>query len=966
MTSAQATQAVDDGDGCQKHASPTCQNPAVTLPDTLRTWLDARRATLAEHGVAVDAVPGLDALLLASDYAFERLRRQPGALEALRESPAALLLPPDAELEWPARLRRYRHACSLRLIWRDVVEGQPLAATLAESSRIADHCAQAALDAVEARLAALHGTPRSREGVAQRLVVFGLGKLGGAELNFSSDIDLVFAFAEGGQSDGARALDNETWFMRAGQRLIQLLGDTTADGFGFRVDMRLRPFGSAGRLALSFAAMEQYFQREGRDWERYAWVKARPIAGDVEAGERMLEALRPFVYRRYLDFTAFEGLREMKAMIEAEVQRRDLAEHIKLGPGGIREIEFVVQLQQLIRGGREAALRTRGLLPALAALEAAGHLSDVGAARLREAYVFLRRLENRLQMLRDEQVHVLPEDASTRARLAAGLGFADWGALYAALEVQRTAVREEFERVFEARRRAPPAEAAAFAAYWRQIDREADAGMLAAAGFVDAGRAHAALRGFAAAAAQRGLSARGRSRLDRLIPALLAGVVRQRDPATTLDRLLRLLQAILGRTSYLALLDEQPAARERLVEVMARSALLAERLAAHPLLLDDLLDGRADAPPGDRDALAALWRVSAAGLPADDAEAQLVALNEFRQSVAFRIARVALLDRQPAVTSAFQLASLAEVVLDALLAIAQAEMERLHGRLAAAGAHAGIAVVGYGSLGGAELGFGSDLDLVFLFEPRAEGESSDGARPLDAGRYQLRLVQKLLALLATQTPAGRLYEADLRLRPDGAKGLLLCSLPRFEEYQARQAWAWEHQALVRARCVAGDPALGAGFEAIRRAVLGRPRPIEAVRADVAAMRARMRAELDRSRPGAFDLKQGEGGLVDLEFLLQAGVLSRGAARPALLDARQTPALLAAAAAAGWLDDDTAERLRAAHEALVHAALDCTLDARPRLVEPSPRIEAARAAVMAAWQAVGLDAASRPSSGDALN
>ncbi len=938
----------------------------MTLPDSLQSWLHARRATLAEHGVAVDAVPGIDALLLASDYAFERLRRQPGAIEALRGDPPALVLPADAEAEWPARLRRYRHACSLRLIWRDVVEGQALEATLAESSRIADHCAQVALDAVEARLAALHGVPRSRDGAAQRMVVFGLGKLGGSELNFSSDIDLVFAFPEGGQSDGARALDNETWFLRAGQRLIQLLGDTTADGFGFRVDMRLRPFGSAGRLALSFAAMEQYFQREGRDWERYAWVKARPIAGDIAAGERMLDSLRPFVYRRYLDFTAFEGLREMKAMIEAEVQRRDLAEHVKLGPGGIREIEFVVQLQQLIRGGREPALRARGLLPALAALVDAGHLSESSARRLRDAYGFLRRVENRLQMLRDEQVHVLPEDGQGRARLAIGLGFADWTALYETLESKRRSVREEFERVFEARRRAPPAEAAAFAAYWRQIDREADAGMLAAAGFADAGRAHAALRGFAATAAQRSLSARGRARLDRLLPALLAGVVRQRDPPATLDRLLRMLQAVLGRTSYLALLDEQPAARERLVEVMARSALLAERLAAHPLLLDDLLDGRVDALPGDRATLAALWRTHAAGIPADDAEQQLQGLNEFRQSVAFRIARATLFDRPSAAAQAAQLAALAEVVLEALLGTARCDMQRQHGSIGGTGSHAGIAIIGYGSLGGAELGFGSDLDLVFLFDPRLEGHASDGPRPLDGGRYQLRLVQKLLSLLATQTPAGRLYEADLRLRPDGAKGLLLCSLSRFEDYQSTQAWAWEHQALVRARFIAGDAALGAGFEAIRRAVLARPRDADTVRREVAAMRARMRAELDRSRPGGFDLKQGEGGLVDLEFLLQAGVLALGSTHPALLAARQTPALLDAAAVAGWLAPESATRLHAAHAVLLHAALDCTLDARPRLVEADARIEAARATIRAAWQETGLAVAQRPDPGGELN
>ncbi len=927
------------------------------LSPPLAELLKNRCEVLREASLSEDVIEQLTPILLASDYAFERLRRQPQwAAELTTDAMPTLVLPADREFEWPDVLRRYRHRCSLRLIARDLSAGASLESTLAESTRLADHCTDVALTAIEAQLITRHGQPRDGNGQPQRLVVFALGKLGGSELNFSSDIDLVFAYPQAGSSDGARPLDNETWFLRAGQRLIALLGDTTAEGFGFRVDMRLRPFGSVGRLALSFTAMENYFQREGRDWERYAWVKARPIAGDIAAGEQLLQTLRPFVYRRYLDFTAFAGLREMKAMIEADVQRRDLAEHLKLGPGGIREIEFVVQLQQLIRGGREAALRARGLLPALAALESAGHIEAASAERLRVAYCFLRRLENRLQMARDEQVHCLPEDSVSRERLALGLGYPDWDALYAALQVQRQVVSEEFDRVFAARAHIEVGENTAFENYWRQIENDPNGDALAAAGMADAALVHRALCSFVAASGVRALSARGRARLDRLLPPLLAASARSRHPAITLNRLLRLLHAVLGRSSYLALLEEQPAARVRLIDVMARSALLAERLAEHPLLLDDLLDGRSAQALVDRQAMRNAWQAATSGLPVDDVELGLQALNELRQSLAFRIAREALFERQSAIKSATQLAYLADVMLEALLAIALADLQRTHGELLAAGRHAGIAIIGYGSLGGSELGFGSDLDLVFLFDSEASIADSNGARPLESMRYQLRVVQKLLALLDTQTPAGRLYEADLRLRPDGGKGMLLCSLRRFAEYQIGEAWAWEHQALVRARFVAGDKTLGARFEAIRADVLARPRERSAVCAATAAMRARMRVELDRSRADMFDLKQGVGGLVDLEFLLQAMVLAHAHTQPDLLQAHNTPGLIDALASTATLDGELARRLKDAHACLLAASLECTLDGRPRLAELSATLGVARGSIVEAWQTCVMDSA----------
>lgn len=927
----------------------------TSLSDLLQRQLDRLHAAAPEALAALRADPAqwqrLERLLIASDYATDRLRADPALLQRLDAAPEALVLAPDDPTSWATRLRRHRHAESVRLIHRDVNGVDTIQDTLAGTSRLAEGCLVAAAAAVDGAMRARHGTPiGGASGAPQALVVYALGKLGGGELNFSSDIDLVFAFAESGQSNGARALDNGDWFQRAGQQLIQLLSEVSAEGMAYRVDMRLRPFGQSGRLAQSFAAMEHYFQREGRDWERYAWIKARPVAGDLAAGARFLATLRPFVYRRYLDFGALEGLREMKQMIEAEVQRRDLEGHLKLGRGGIREIEFIVQLQQMIRGGREPALREPSLFAALARLRECGHIPEPSARALEAAYCFLRRLENRLQMLREEQTHSLPTDPLDRARLACGLGHADWEALERALEQHRGAVMEEFARVFEARGAAPGQGAAAPAPLdpvWIDPEDAAVPQRLAQAGFADAEALAQRLIAFRRLPALATLSARAGGRLDRLMPRLLQAAARSVAPDAAALRALELVQAVLRRSSYLALLDEQPAALARLVDVVARSQWMAERLCAHPLLLDELLDARADAaPPTAEDIDATLARTVLAH-PDDDIETRLTALNEFRQSCAFRVARARLVDRQDAPSSARQLAAIAETVLHAVLPMAIGDLARQHGRLA----RGGVAAIAYGSFGGRELGLGSDLDLVFLYDDADAAAETDGPRPLDAVRYHARVVQKVVALLALATPAGRLYETDLRLRPDGARGLLVSSLASFDAYQRERAWTWEQQALVRARAVAGDAAVQAAFERIRAEVLCRRRERATVCREAREMRLRMRGELDRSRDGQFDLKQGEGGLVDLEFLVQAGVLIAAADAPQIIASTRTPDLIHALASCGFLPEPVAQALGRAHEILLARALACTLDGRARLVAPDAALEDARRDVMDAWRTV---------------
>ena len=901
-------------------------------------------------------------VLLASDFAYDCCLREPEllgpGLNALMSDPRhadarPLSLPIEADEAAVMRiLRQYRQREALRLIWRDVNAFDSVEDTLAGSSALAESCLAAALQYAESQFVQRHGVARSDDGVEQRLVILGLGKLGGGELNFSSDIDLILAFPENGHSDGARPLANETYFARLGQMLVKLLAQISADGYVYRVDLRLRPFGSAGRVALSFAAMEQYYQREGRDWERYAWIKARPVAGDVAAGKRLIATLRPFVYRRYHDYTAFAGLREMKVLIDAEVARKDLAANLKLGPGGIREIEFIVQLMQLIRGGREPSLRECGLLPALAACERLGALHAASARRLRDAYRFLRRVENRAQMLRDEQTHSLPQEAQARERLAITLEHADWPTLEANVTRVRAGVAEEYALLLRPVR-APASAAGTGTAnvYWQALkDQRANSADLASLGFAGAETLHALLVALLAGSTARVLSARAGACFDRLMPLLIESAAASVAPDACLERLLRLVHGVLRRPAYLALLEEQPAARERLVALFADCALLAERVIAHPLLLDDIFDSRVEISLPDRALLAAQIERRSAQLDAGDAEAEIELLQEAKQSAAFRLGLAYRDGGLSAIATARALSDTAEVILARTMLLAERDVTRQHGSLDGAR----LAVVGYGSLGGAELGFASDLDLVFVYDGKLSQRESDGARPLEGSRYFARIAQRTVHWLTTQTRAGRLYDVDVRLRPDGGKGLLVTSLDAFADYQRERAWIWEKQALVRARPLSGDAVPMQRFAAIRAEMLAQPRAAADVRRDVTAMRARWRAERDRSSASQLDLKQGSGALLDIEFILQTLVLLHSHEHRQVLAASNTAELIALAQQAGLLDAAQGVALADAHAALLARALACTLDARARLAPRDAELETHSAAVVRVANALDLD------------
>ncbi len=947
-------------------------------------------AAAAEAGLtppqSAEFLAAMGRVFAGSEFVARGIARDPGLLEDLLRSGDLLGDYAPGELQGKAQaalagvgddaelglaLRRLRQREMVRIAWRDLAGWAPVEEVLEDLSALADACINAALDTLYAWQCKEYGTPLIASGPAageaQRLVVLGMGKLGARELNFSSDIDLIFAFPEPGQIRGKRGISHEEFFVRLSQRLIQALNDVTAAGFVYRVDMRLRPYGDSGPLAMSFAALEDYYQSQGREWERYAMVKARALsgtgAGTPAAIAELEDMLRPFVYRRYLDFGAFEQLREMKAMIQQELERRGLQQDIKLGPGGIREVEFIAQAFQLVRGGREPALRERRLLVVLQRLAAMDLLPGYAAQRLAEAYRFLRRVENRLQAYADEQTHQLPEDDTARLRLAFTLGYPGWSEFLRALDKHRRVVHGQFEQVFSAPQALKPAASgeASFEALWSGLLDAADARVLFAALADDeVEELLRRLNAFRDGAALRALGTRGKPRMDRLMPLLLGAISEAAQPAQTFARVLEVLEAIAGRSAYLALLVEHPMALSQLVRLCAASPWIAERLARYPLLLDELLDPRQLYTPPERADLEQQLTLRMAQIDADDLEQQMDALRQFQKAAVLRVAAADVLGATPLMRVSDYLTDLAEVLLQQVLALCWARMLRRHGAPGGAAGAKGFAIIAYGKLGGIELGYGSDLDLVFLHATQAAGSRSDGPKPLDAAVFYARLGQRIIHVLNTLTPAGVLYEVDMRLRPSGASGLLVTSLDAFAEYQRSEAWTWEHQALVRARPVAGDATLAEAFATVRREVLGRPREAAVVQREVREMRERMRQELADRNPERFDLKQGPGGIADIEFMVQYLVLRHAHEHPNLLVWSDNIRLLETLGAAGLLASGSADSLAAA-ELLAEAyrqyrkrAHELTLQELPARVGAEEFGEL-RAQVTALWRRVmGVD------------
>ena len=776
-------------------------------------------------------------------------------------------------------LRRLRNRHMVRIIWRELSGRGGYHDTVAELSLLAGQLMERALLLLEQWNRPRNGMPVTPDGRPIRLVVLAMGKLGAGELNLSSDIDLILAYEEEGNTEGGRReLTNHEYFLRLGQQLIRVLDQQTGDGFVFRVDMRLRPWGSSGALAAGFDALESYYEEQGREWERYALIKMRPVAGDLAAGERLLERLRPFVYRRYIDYGAFQSLREMKGLIEREVRRKGIQQDVKLGPGGIREVEFVVQAFQLIRGGQVPALRNPNLLQVLPRLEDEGLLPSEVVQELRDAYIFLRDVEHRLQAVADRQTQRLPDDETEWLRLAFSMGHEDTDSFMEALGHHRERVRYHFSQVIADTGEQQDTDSAGdqeLLDLWQgRLSHEQACTLLESIGIGGPDRVLESLEVFRESRPVRNMQRIGRERLDRLMPRLLETLGYQQGGPLTCERLLGFLEAVVRRSAYIALLVENPHALSQLVKLSGASPWIAEQLTRHPILLDELLDVRALYAPPDRAGLDDELRQQLLRIAEEDLEQQMEVLRNFKQAHLLRVAASEVTEVLPLMKVSDYLTWLAEAILEQVVQIAWNAQVARHGRPRRSDGQPcspDFVAVGYGKLGGIELGHNSDLDLVFLHDAAAEGET-DGDRPLSHEQFFARLSQRIIHILSTRTMSGQLYEVDTRLRPSGSAGMLVSSMEAFEQYQREQAWTWEHQALVRARVVAGCPRARVRFEGIREEILAADRDREKLREEVLAMRRRMLEHLAPKEEGRFHVKQDPGGIVDIEFMVQYGVL----------------------------------------------------------------------------------------------
>ncbi|UZH03605.1 bifunctional [glutamate--ammonia ligase]-adenylyl-L-tyrosine phosphorylase/[glutamate--ammonia-ligase] adenylyltransferase [Pantoea anthophila] len=935
------------------------------LPALLR---DQAEEAARQLGVPLASLSPVEAAGLAfSDFVLENLQQHPDWWQAMRDQLPQpdewqhysawlnqALSTVDSEASLMRELRLFRRRMLVRVAWMQALQQATTVQSLQQLSVLAEVLISRARDWVWQACCHDFGTPCNADGEAQPLLILGMGKLGGGELNFSSDIDLIFAWPENGTTRGGRReLDNAQFFTRMGQRLIKVLDQPTMDGFVYRVDMRLRPFGDSGPLVMSFAALEDYYQEQGRDWERYAMVKARLMGDDQDRWSLELQQmLRPFVYRRYIDFSVIQSLRNMKGMISREVRRRGLKNNIKLGAGGIRETEFIVQVFQLIRGGRERSLQLRALLPTLEAIKTLALLPAEQVDALREAYLFLRRLENLLQSLGDEQTQTLPEDALHRARLAWAMDCADWGTLMTQLDSQMAAVRTIFDELIgeDTPEIDDQRELAEFQVLWQdQLEDSELAPLVPQLSDEQRLSLHQTLEAFRQDISRRTIGPRGRQALDQLMPRLLSEVCLREDAAVTLSRVTPLLLGVLTRSTYLELLTEYHGALRHLIRLCAASPMVASQLARHPLLLDELLDPATLYQPTATDAYRDELRQYLLRIPTEDEEQQLEAVRQFKQAQHLRIAAADIAGTLPVMKVSDHLTWLAEAIIDSVVRQAWTMMVQRYGRPShlTSEHERGFAVLGYGKLGGWELGYSSDLDLVFLHDCPADAVT-DGERSIDGRQFYLRLAQRIMHLFSTRTASGILYEVDARLRPSGAAGMLVSTFDAFDDYQRNEAWTWEHQALVRARVVFGEAALGERFNAIRRAILSQSRSAEALQTEVREMREKMRTHLSNKHKGRWDIKTDAGGITDIEFIAQYLVLRYAAEQPELTRWSDNVRIFELMATYHKMAADEAEALTQAYVTLRDALHHRALQELPGHVEPEA-YGAEQQTVLSSWQ-----------------
>jgi len=786
-------------------------------------------------------------------------------------------------------LRDTRRREMLRIAIRDIAFLSDYHNTTEELSMFADACIQASLNILHLWESQKSGLPLSENGEKQKMLVIAMGKLGARELNFSSDIDLIFVYPCVGQTDRtASHMSNEEFFIRIARSLIDVLGSMTEDGFVFRVDMRLRPYGETGPLVVDLDSMEDYYQNQGREWERYAWIKARAVTGHRKDKDRLLLMMRPFIYRRYLDYNIFESLREMKQMISNEVLSKGLLNNIKLGPGGIREIEFICQTFQLLRGGRISGLQERNILSVMKNLSDNDFITPDTSDKLRQAYIFLRDTEHRLQEYSDHQTHALPDNPAAQERLAYSLKSPDWGSFLKILNKHRINVQNTFNHLLTPK--ATDAKDETFKnkiiAIWQGFkDKQEAIDILISIGIDEPTDVLNMLNDLKDSYNIRSLGQIGGERLNSFLPLALKEAVITKHPKIVLKRIFELIESIARRTSYISLLVENQTALSNLAKLFAGSQWIAKLLARHPVLLDELIDQRTLYNPPDKKTLEKDLDRTMSRIPVDDEEEILEALRIFKQANILRVAAADISGALDTMKVSDRLTYIAETILDYVINLAYKQLDKKYGApicfIDGKACSKGFAVAAYGKLGGIELGYASDLDLVFLYAG-SDRKTNNIEVTNDAGLFFSRLGQRIIHILTTRTFSGVLYEIDMRLRPSGDSGVLVSNIDAFSDYQINKAWTWEHQAITRARIIAGDPYISERFTKVRKMVISKYRQPATLLSEVNDMRQRMRKKNAGNGQDRFDIKHDSGGIIDIEFIVQYIILLNAHTNPGLL------------------------------------------------------------------------------------
>ena len=836
----------------------------------------------------------------------------------------------------------------IRIAWRDLTESAPLAETMADLSDLACACISLGFEHLYPVLAQKWGTPKGSNGNVQNIVVLGMGKLGAGELNFSSDIDLIFVFPDAGQTDGDRSISNDEFFTKLCREFIKLFSMEHSSHF-YRVDTRLRPFGDSGPLVMDAEAFEHYYQSQGREWERYAMIKASPVAGDLDAGRTILQSLKPFIFRRYLDYGSFDSFREMKQRITLQVKNKKLKHNIKIGAGGIREIEFFGQLFQLIRGGVEPVLQARPILLILDTLVEKKLIDKKVCDALKEAYHFLRLVENRLQEYQDRQTHDIPEDPDQRLILALSMGYDDQTAFFAELSRIQGVVHKHFSRLLvQDEAEDEDNSNQELERIWDTItDAQSNNEELSISGYEDTGSVVRLLKALAAHPNTRQLSQTGRNKLARLVPRLIKKAGEHPDAQEVMAKLLDLVATIERRTCYLSLLIENQGALDTLVVLARKSPWIISFLSQHPVLLDELIYPQTLYSPPKRDMLEREMESLMARVPEDDPEYLLEALNIFRQINTLRVAAADVSGNFPLMKVSDHLTWIAETILNQVVASSWQIVTEKYGfpkGMEGNGVDGcGFIAVAYGKVGGLEMGYKSDLDMVFIFDAEP-GYTGGTERSVDITRFYSNIGQRIVHALSMHTPAGTLYGADMRLRPGGESGTIITHIQTYEDYLENQAWTFEHQALIRARPLAGDPALFKKFDAVRKKILTRKRDDAALKKEVGQMRERMRKQRLKYEPGVFNLKQSRGGIVDIEFLVQYLVLRHACDHPDVVEWTDNVRLLQALSVEELISGEESGILQNAYVSMRKAIHRLTLQERSATVEEDLfREQAARVA-----------------------